>query len=366
MYHSRVSSCYFAVTSWNPLFLPVICILFSLYIRPFNCDLGNELSFPTRVFSAQRSSLDNAEKQNFNIGVIQVRLKNWTTKSPNPSNLDEFYADEAGEGPHAAAHRKRTPSDETNPSSSYQSMALDQNNTIASSPKSARRRKTSKKANRGDESDADNATLEYLWGQLEQLNSSLGYMIIAISFALVALLAIFYAILTSLLSRRSRKKHELELMLATGGLPLFDQQSQHLIYPHSHRHYRGLPDELYDDEADDFSQAPTELERLYRSIGSHHHRRGPPSMMSDESSVRKHHLRKERRRPPLEAPPPPPPPQVPPPPIPPHFVRRAQQNKRSRMPDSRVEREIRNLHNTPVKRQMSDSTNSTRTRTASF
>uniref|UniRef100_A0A915DHM4 Uncharacterized protein n=1 Tax=Ditylenchus dipsaci TaxID=166011 RepID=A0A915DHM4_9BILA len=323
--------------------LEIIGILLIFFAQQLAGDIGNGPSFPTRVFSAQRNSIDN-EKTSFNIGVIQIPELVFKTNYRRDSSNQWF--------------------DDYQSSSSYQTTT-----------QQYRRSRKNRKNKNDNSNDGPGSWLNQLWKQLELLNTPLGYMIIAISFALVALLAVFYAILTLLLSRRSRKEHE-EMMAVEG----FERQQQMVYAPrsvHSQRHHYHN-DQLEEgiEEDDDFSQAPTELERLYRSIGSSHNQNqnyrryanAPGYCGSDESSIRK------GKRPPLQAPPlppPPPPPRVPPPPIPPHYIRRAQQNKPGKHKsktghlESRADREMRlqkQLH-----RQHSETSNtSSRTRTASF
>lgn len=207
-----------------------------------------------------------------------------------------------------------------------------------------------------------------LWQRLDLLNSPLGYMIIAATFMLVALLAVIYAILTVALNRRrqrARNKYDEVQLVVVDNSTEFNEFGHPRRYrqlnPHNQIQHTGstaryirAPAQIsgydsrsqtpknsfnslqrhYVDQHGDGQMSESEMERLYRSISPF--RRYPlgaaptitPSITSEESSTmrrvgggngdRGRRIRERLRRPPLEAPPPPPPPRIPPPPIPPH------------------------------------------------
>lgn len=201
-----------------------------------------------------------------------------------------------------------------------------------------------------------------LWKRLDLLNSPLGYMIIAATFMLVALLAVIYAILTVALNRRNArdKYKEVQVVVVDNGTEFneFGQprryrrlnpnnQSQHtyataryvrtpgnqimsneLRSQTSKNSLNSLQRHYIDQYGDGRRMSESEMERLYRSISPFkRYPLGAPSITSEDSSTMcriingensDRRIKERLRRPPLEAPPPPPPPRIPPPPTPSH------------------------------------------------
>lgn len=164
-----------------------------------------------------------------------------------------------------------------------------------------------------------NSTMTWVLKQIEMINSPMGYMLLTVIMALIALLALFYAFLTALLNRQNHHPSAYK----DDDIIVCEQQET-LLYsfprygepPRSTSKWRRAPLLSNDEWESRASNTPTtEMERIYRSIGGPNAFRNQPShsIASNEESL----LRKDRRRGPLEAPQPPPP-RVPPPPIPPH------------------------------------------------
>ncbi|KAI6230417.1 hypothetical protein M3Y99_01060600 [Aphelenchoides fujianensis] len=254
---------------------------------------------------------------NYNIGVIQVRLSNWTdhplftasTRAPNAAAVGQRRRTSRGKQREAAAaaltSRRRRPPDEDAPEddrSRWRPLLDD---------------------DEADENSAASSTYIFQTGdprdrsKFAHVDNTYAYVITAVFLGLVIFLTTLYLFLSCRSFCRKRRRRTPPAM----------------TYPSPYAYYESNPW--------GGNQRGGDLERLFRSD-------------------------LELKRPPLVAPPPLPP-SIPPPPVPQHlrphpaYTRRKYTGPPNR--DSPVEREIRLQL---LKRQISESTLSTRTRTNSF
>lgn len=315
-----------------------------------------------------------------NIGVIQIRLKHWTTATSKPlsAEFEEFYSSFIR---YSSAinntNLNYTLSDVLNNRTRHTQRSLfderkykneNENNLRLRQKNLQKKNFTNDDSSLNKNKDTFAEIIMVLWKKLNLLNSPLGYIIIAATFMLVALLAVIYAILTVVLDRRDvrDKYEEVQVVVVNNNSAEFNEfdQPQHYQrlnqnskpqYTYSANRCSRTPgfqtpndnsrsqtpknslnslQRYYIDQYGNIQMSESEMERLYRSINSYR-RYSPgvtptitPSITSEESSTmrrvnsgnndRNRRIKERLRRLPLEAPPPPPPPTIPPPPIPPH------------------------------------------------
>lgn len=106
-----------------------------------------------------------------------------------------------------------------------------------------------------------NSTVTWVLKQIEMINSPMGYMLLAVIVALIALLAIFYAFLTALLNRQNHSQNAYK----DEDIVIFEQQQEALLYPmqsYAPRNKWQRGTEEWDSIA---SNTPTtEMEKIYR------------------------------------------------------------------------------------------------------
>lgn len=106
-----------------------------------------------------------------------------------------------------------------------------------------------------------NSTVTWVLKQIEMINSPMGYMLLAVIVALIALLAIFYAFLTALLNRQNHSQNAYK----DEDMVIFEQQQEALLYPmqsYAPRNKWQRGTEEWDSIA---SNIPTtEMEKIYR------------------------------------------------------------------------------------------------------